>query len=698
MNLLKKGVLIVIGILLIAFAMSESSQASFVDPIDQTSDTANTIPSSQGGSKGAGQSFTAGKTGWMYDVDVFLAQSSATEREISLTIHENVDINGTVLGVAEVSSSIVPDFPGGWVRFTFNEGIYVESNKQYAMMMETTNNDPNQMLQVTWRIYNPGAYTGGTPYYFESWNNFNFDFAFRTYVATQQRDYSTSLQMDHLTTTYGNTEEIKATLRNAHNQAVANERVTFSLNGAVLGSSNTNGNGEAVFSYSVNTGIGNHILTAQFDGDPTHLTSSGSAMMRVDKRPLVVTANNATRDYGTSNPVFTGAITGALWLDGITATYATSATQASHVGNYAIEAVLVDPNNKLGNYEVTKTAGSLSVTKASLAVTADDATREYGTSNPVFTGTITGGLSSDGITATYATSANQASHVGNYAIEATLVDPNNKLGNYEVTKTAGSLSITKASLTVTADDATRGYGTSNPVFTGTLVGGLPSDGIIATYATSADQASHVGSYAIEATLNDPNNKLGNYEVTKTAGSLSVTKASVSVTADDATREYGMSNPVFTGTITGVLSSDGITATYATSADQASDVGSYAIAATLVDPNNKIGNYEVTKTAGSLSVTKASLAVTADDATREYGTSNSIFTGTVSGGLSSDGITASYATGADQASDVGSYAIEATLNDPNNKLGNYEVTKTSGSLSVTKASISVTTDDATREYG
>ncbi|WP_171056474.1 MBG domain-containing protein, partial [Paenibacillus sinopodophylli] len=454
MNLFKRGALIVIGILLIVFAMSESSQASFVDPIDQTSDAANTIPNSQGGSKDVGQSFTAGKTGWMYDVDVFLAQSSATEREISLTIHEGQDINGTVLGVAEVSSSIVPDFPGGWVRFTFNEGIYVESNKQYAMMMETTNNDPNQMLQVTWRIYTPSTYNGGTPYYFESWNNFNFDFAFRTYVATQQRDYSTSLQLDPLTTTYGDTEEIRATLLDAQNQAVSNKRVTFSLDGNVLGSSNTNGNGEAIFSYSLNTAIGNHTLTAEFAGDPTHLTSSYSVTMRVDKRPLAVTADDATRKYGTSNPVFTGTVSGGLSSDGITATYATSADQASDVGSYAIEAALVDPNNKLGNYEVTKTAGSLSVTKASLAVTANDATHEYGTSNPVFTGIITGALSSDGITATYATSADQASDVGSYAIEAALVDPNNKLGNYEVTKTAGSLSVTKASLAVTANDAT----------------------------------------------------------------------------------------------------------------------------------------------------------------------------------------------------------------------------------------------------
>ncbi|ANY66310.1 hypothetical protein BBD42_07380 [Paenibacillus sp. BIHB 4019] len=681
MNLFKRGALIVIGILLIAFAMSESIQASSVDPIDQTSDTANTIPNSHGGSKGVGQSFTAGKTGWMYDAEAFIWNSSGTEREISLTIHEGQDINGTVLGVAKVSSSIVPNYPGGWIQFTFNDGIYMESNKQYTMMMDTTNNDPNQVLQVTWGIYQPSSYAGGTAYYSGIWSHSNYDFAFRTYVASQQRDYSTSLQMDQLTTTYGNTEEIRATLLDAQNQAVSNKTVTFSLDGAVLGSSNTNGNGEAVFSYSVNTAIGNHTLTAEFAGDPTHLTSSESVMMRVDKRPLTVTANDATREYGTSNPVFTGTATGALTSDGITATYATSADQASNVGNYAIEATLVDPNNKLGNYEVTKTAGSLSVTKASLTVTANDATREYGTSNPVLTGAITGALTSNGITATYATSAAQASNVGSYAIEAALVDPNNKLGNYEVTKTAGSLSVTKASLTVTANDATREYGTSNPVLTGAITGALTSDGITATYATSADQASNVGNYAIEATLVDPNNKLGNYEVTKTAGSLSVTKASLTVTANDATREYGTSNPVLTGAITGALSSDGITATYATSADQASDVGSYAIEAALVDPNNKLGNYEVSKTAGSLSITKAQLTVTPHTISRWVNNANPFLDGVVTGVLNNDNISVKYATLAEQSSPIGSYTIEAEIIDPNQRLGNYEVTSNNARLTV-----------------
>src|SRR5208283_1512404 len=121
--------------------------------------------------------------------------------------------------------------------------------------------------------------------------------------------------------------------------------------------------------------------------------------------PLVVVANDASRVYGGTNPVFSGTITGVQNGDNITATYATTATASSPVGTYPITPSLVDPNGKLDNYLVTMTNGSLSVTAAVLTVAANDASRSYGASNPVFTGTITGIQNGDNITATYATTA-----------------------------------------------------------------------------------------------------------------------------------------------------------------------------------------------------------------------------------------------------------------------------------------------------
>src|SRR5439155_754518 len=263
--------------------------------------------------------------------------------------------------------------------------------------------------------------------------------------------------------------------------------------------------------------------------------------------------------------------------------------------------------------------GTLTVNKAPLTVKADDQSREYGDANPAFTGTLSGVRYGDNITASYSSSATPASAVGTYDIAPSLQDPDSKLGNYKVTSTNGTLTVTKAPLSVKADDASRLYGDANPNFTGTLSGVRNSDNITASYSSSATPASAVGSYAIVPALADPTSKLGNYTVTSTNGSLTVNKAPLSVMADDASRPYGDANPAFTGTLTGVKNGDNITDSYSSSAIPASAVGAYPIVPALADPTSKLGNYTVTSTNGSLTVHKAPLSVQADDASRLYGT-------------------------------------------------------------------------------
>ena len=308
--------------------------------------------------------------------------------------------------------------------------------------------------------------------------------------------------------------------------------------------------------------------------------------------PLVVVANNASRVYGATNPVFSGTITGLQSGDNITATYSTTATASSPVGTYPITPTLVDPDGKLDKYSVTMTNGSLTVTAAPLAVAANNASRAYGATNPVFSGTITGIQNGDNITATYASTATAASPVGSYPITPTLVDPSGKLGNYSVTSTNGALSVTAAALTVAANNASRAYGATNPVFSGTITGIKNADNITATYASTATAASPVGGYPITPTLVDPAGKLSNYSVSTTNGTLNVTAAALTVAANNASRGYGATNPVFSGTITGIQNGDNITATYATTATPTSPVGTYPIVPTLVDPNGKLGNYSV----------------------------------------------------------------------------------------------------------
>jgi hypothetical protein len=90
--------------------------------------------------------------------------------------------------------------------------------------------------------------------------------------------------------------------------------------------------------------------------------------------------------------------------------------------------------------------------------------------------------------------------------------------------------------------------------------------------------------------------------TKTVGLL-VSNASLIVTASNARRLYGQANPVFTGFIMGLTNNDSIgLGPYVCAASNTSPPGAYPITPTLIDTNNRLGNYTVTTNFGTLTVT------------------------------------------------------------------------------------------------
>ncbi len=330
--------------------------------------------------------------------------------------------------------------------------------------------------------------------------------------------------------------------------------------------------------------------------------------LTITPAPLSIIAGNATRAYGDANPVFTGTLVGLKNGDAITATFASTALVTSSVGTQPIVPTPVDAiPGKLGNYTLTLTNGTVTIVPAALNVAAANVTRLYGDANPAFTGTITGLKNADNITATFSVTADPTSGVGSYPITPTFTDPGAKLTNYTVAS-SGTLTVSATPLAVSAANASRIYGDANPAFTGTLLGLRNADNITATF-TSAGPASAIGTYPIVPALVDPSSKLGNYIVTANNGTLTVTVAALTVTANNAARPYGTANPALTGTVVGIKNADNITANFTTAATAASTVGTFPIVPALVDPAAKLGNYTVVSTNGTLTITQATPPVT-----------------------------------------------------------------------------------------
>src|SRR6185436_1394908 len=120
-----------------------------------------------------------------------------------------------------------------------------------------------------------------------------------------------------------------------------------------------------------------------------------------------------------------------------------------------------------------------------------------------------------------------------------------------------------------------------------------------TVSTSATASSAVGSYAITpAGLSSTN-----YAISYVPGTLTVTAAALTVTADNATRLYGAANPAFTASYAGFVNGDtaaslGGTLSVSTPATAGSAVGTYAITPAGLTSTN----YAISYAPGTLTVT------------------------------------------------------------------------------------------------
>ncbi len=366
---------------------------------------------------------------------------------------------------------------------------------------------------------------------------------------------------------------------------------------------------------------------------------------------------------------------------------AASSYLAPHVGSFTLSGSFIP-----GDGNTTKAQGqtTIQITPAPLTIAADNATRLYGAADPQFTGAITGAINSDSFTEVLKVSATASSPVGSYPIVPSASGAN--LASYTQNVQNGTLQVTAASLTATADDATRLYGATNPAFTGSISGQVNGDALTETFSTTATGASPVAKYDIVPGIFGVAAK--NYNPTLKKGTLTVTPAGLTVSAHDATRVYGAVNPSFTGAITGAVNGDSFTESFTTSATQSSPVGTYAV---MPEANGTaLSNYKLTVQKGFLIVSQAALSVKANDATRPYGAPNPSFTGAITGAASGDTLTERFTTVAAAATAPGTYAIVPSAQG--STVGNYAVTAVNGTLTITPTQLTASAGNVTRVYG
>ncbi len=421
-------------------------------------------------------------------------------------------------------------------------------------------------------------------------------------------------------------------------------------------------------------------VTANDNGSPS-LAMTNTFTVTVNPATLSIAAEAKTKNYGAIDPVLTYTVSGLQFGDlpasVLTGALVRSAGETVAGGAYAITQGTLAAND---NYTISFTGSSLTITKAALSIAADAKTKIYGAADPANSATYSGfvlGETSSVLGGTLAFTRAPGENVGSYPITPTGLTS----GNYTITFNTGSLSITKAALSVTAAARTKIYGVADPVLTFTTSGLQFNDtaGTVLTGALTRTAGETVAGspYAITQGTLAPN---GNYTVNFTGGSLTITKAALSITTDTRTKTYGAADPAFTVSYSGFVNSETpavLGGTLAFTRTPGTIVGNYP-----VTPGGLTsGNYTITFNTGLLSITKAALSVTADAKTKTYGATDPVFTATYSGFVLGEtsavlGGTLSFARAPGE--NVGSYLISPS----GLTSGNYVIIYDTGTLTIT----------------
>jgi filamentous hemagglutinin family protein len=308
---------------------------------------------------------------------------------------------------------------------------------------------------------------------------------------------------------------------------------------------------------------------------------------------VTITTTDASKTYGdladvAANYTVTGAVNGVAGAYlGATATgilsgalSSTGAAASADAGSYGYT---------LGTLSVASgylislvNTGTLTVNKATLLVTAADASMTYGDAVPTLSYGVSGWKNSQGdslltsvsVTTDASSTANAGGSYTTTASGGTLSGAAS--GNYTLTYAAGSMTISARPITVTANAASSIYG-DTPNLTYVVGGsGLVNGDTLSGSLASGTRTSNVGVYDItQGTLTASSN----YSITSyTSNTLTISARPITVTANALSSYQGFAVPALTYTVggSGLVNGDSLSGGLATVATSSSAAGRYAI--------------------------------------------------------------------------------------------------------------------------
>ena len=430
----------------------------------------------------------------------------------------------------------------------------------------------------------------------------------------------------------------------------------------------------------------------------------------IEQKPIKILIDNAEKEKGTKDPVFTWKLAEVKNLDakaleslqaGLEEFIELTRNAGEEVFTYPItlaDGIYEGLKKNFPNYDFSFTPGEFTITKTKVTVVVTSTAKVYGEKDPEFEYTIHGNIKESEYSAlgTIELSRPKGEDVTADGYLISVIVENMETDDYYVETVPGTFVIQPAPVNVVVDDVEKIYGDATPAFTYKATGLLGSDKLCAKCVSTG--LENVGEYAVTASVKAASNP--NYKVTTKSGSLTVTPKAATVTMNNAEKTYGEKDPKFTYEAEGLVTASESLASPTIARAKGENVGTYKVSVEFAEGANP--NYTLTVKPGTLTINQKAVTLVVDNITKKYGEKDPELTYTVSGIASFDGVKdelKGVSLKREAGEDAGDYAITATVDDESNP--NYIVSTKDGQLTITanddKIVVTITGHVDTVEY-
>ena len=453
--------------------------------------------------------------------------------------------------------------------------------------------------------------------------------------------------------------------------------------------------GDHVSNYSILQGglKANDNYTIAFTGNTLTITAA----------TLTITADPQTKVYGAADPALTYMATGFQFSDTAATVLTGGLTRAAgeHVAgsSYAISQGTLAADS---DYTIAFTGNTLTITPATLTISADPQSKVYGAADPALTYMATGFQFSDA-GATVLTGGLTRAAGETVAGSPCAISQGNLAANsdYTIAFTGSSLTITPATLAITANPQTKVYGTADPTLAYGVSGLQNGDtaGGVLTGALARAAGEHVSGnpYTISHGTLVAN---ANYTIAFTGSALTITPATLTVKVNAQTKMYGQVDPALTYMATGFQFSDTaatvLTGGLTRAAGEHVAGNPYTISQGTLAADS---DYTIVFTGNNLTIIAATLTITADAQTKMYGQADPTLTYMASGFQFDDTAATVLAGGLTRA--AGEHVAGNPYTISQGTLAadsDYTIVFTGNNLTITAATLTITADSQTKVYG